>query len=184
MALLAASLPASTHRESHDKAATMKIEYIHASKFGNGRKVAEEFQRDTAAKGVTTEVRHVRDVDPQTMTPADLYVFSSPGRMGKPIRRMRRFLHKVTLAPGTKYAVLTTEMAPRPDKKTGRMPTEEELARWQRVRPIMNDILQGKGLVPVAEDTVHVTSLKGPLESGWEDKVAGFVNALPVQSTN
>jgi hypothetical protein len=35
----------------------------------------------------------------------------------------------------------------------------------------MNEILQEKGLVKVAEDKVLVTSMKGPLEEGWEKKV-------------
>jgi hypothetical protein len=86
----------------------------------------------------------------------------------------------VGLPAGTKYAILTTEAAPRPDKKTGRIPTEEELAKWQRVRPIMNEILQGKGLVEVTEDKVLVTGLKGPLEEGWQRKVAAFVARIPV----
>ena len=93
---------------------------------------------------------------------------------------MRRFLKRVTLAAGTKYAILTTEAAPRPDKKTGRVPTEEEQARWQRVRPIMNEILQGKGLVELAEDKVQVTGLKGPLEQGWQQKVEDFAARIPV----
>jgi hypothetical protein len=91
---------------------------------------------------------------------------------------MRRFLKKVRLSAGTRYAILTTEGAPQPDKKTGRMPTEEEIARWQRVRPIMNEILQGAGLVGVAEDKVYVTGLKGPLEDGWEQKVAAFAGRV------
>jgi len=44
------------------------------------------------------------------------------------------------------------------------MPTESELARWQRIIPSMNGILPGKGLVTVVEDKVLVTRLKGPLE--------------------
>ena len=152
----------------------MKIEYVHASKFGNGAAVAAEFQERMAARGVTVDVHHIRGVKPAELSPADLYVFSSPGRMGKPIGGMRRFLRKVRLPAGTRFAVLTTEMAPSPDKKTGRMPTEEELARWQRVRPIMNEILQGKGLVHVLDDKVHVTGLRGPLEEGWRDKVEAF----------
>jgi hypothetical protein len=64
---------------------------------------------------------------------------------------MRRFLEKVRLPAAARYAILTTEVAPRPDKKTGRTPTDEETDKWQRVRPIMNEILQGKGLVKVAE---------------------------------
>jgi hypothetical protein len=91
---------------------------------------------------------------------------------------MRRFLRRVTLPAGTKYAILTTEAAARPDKRTGRMPTAEERARWQRVIPIMNEILQRKHLVEVAEDKVFVTGVKGPLEEGWQDKVRVFADRV------
>jgi menaquinone-dependent protoporphyrinogen IX oxidase len=158
----------------------MKIEYLHASKYGNGVMVAEEFSQQMATRGVTVDVHHIREVRPNELPPADLYLFSSPGRFGKPIGGMRRFLKRVTLAAGTKYAILTTEAAPRPDKKTGRVPTEQEQARWQRVRPIMNEILQGKGLVELAEDKVQVTGLKGPLEPGWQQKVEDFAARIPV----
>jgi flavodoxin len=160
----------------------MKIEYYHASKFGNGAKVAEEFRKQMAARGVAVDVHHVRDAKPREVPSADLYLFSSPGRVGKPIGRMRRFLRKVNLPAGTRYAVLTTQGAPRPDRKTGRMPTEEEMARWQRIIPIMNEILQAKGLVEVAEDKVLVTGLKGPLEEGWQQKVQAFAARIPTQS--
>jgi flavodoxin len=152
----------------------MKILYVHASKFGNGAKVAEAFEERMSAKRVAIEVHHVRDLRPKELPQADLYVFSSPGRMGKPIREMRRFLKDLTLPAGTRYALLTTEMAPKPDKRTGRMPTEEETCRFQHVRPIMNEILQGKGLVPVGEDRVYVMDIKGPLEDGWRETVEAF----------
>jgi menaquinone-dependent protoporphyrinogen IX oxidase len=158
----------------------MEIEYVHASKFGNGATVAAEFQRQMATRGVEVDLHHVRDVKPTELPPADLYVFSSPGRMGKPIRGMRRFLKDVRLPAGTRYALLTTEMAPRPDKKTGRMPTEEEICRYQRVRAIMHELLQGKGLVAVDEDKVYVTDIKGPLEEGWRRTVEAFAGRLPV----
>jgi len=161
----------------------MTIQYLHASKFGNGAAVAAEFKRQMAARGVAVEVQHIRDATPSALAPADLYVFSSPGRMGRPIRGMRRFLKKLQMPAGTRYALLTTEMAPKPDKKTGQMPTEEELARWQRIRPLMNEVLQGKGLVLVAEDKVHVGGLKGPLEDGWEDKVGVFASQIALDAT-
>jgi menaquinone-dependent protoporphyrinogen IX oxidase len=161
----------------------MKIEYLHASKFGNGAEVADEFEKLMSARGVAVDVHHIRDASATELSPADLYVFSSPGRMGKPIGRMRRFLKKVQLPAGTEYALLTTEMAPRPDKKTGRMPTDDEIAKWQRVRPIMNEILEGKDLVEVAEGVVFVTGLKGPLEDGWQRKVESFVSMLPELDT-
>ncbi len=159
----------------------MKIEYYHASHYGNGEKVAEEFKKLMAGRGVTVNIHHIKDVTPKELPPADLYLFSSPGRMGKPIRGMRHFLERIQLPAGTKYALLTTEGAPRADKKTGNIPTEEELARWQRVRPIMNEMLQSKGLVKVAEGKVYVTGMRGPLEGGWEKKVEAFASEIPSQ---
>lgn len=158
---------------------SMKIEYFHASKYGNGVMVAEEFKNQMTAKGVSVNIHHIKEGNPKKLPPADLYLFSSPGRMGKPIRSMRRFLKKAILPAGTKYAILTTEAAPQPDKKTGRVPSREELARWQRIIPIMNDLLQEKKLVKVAEDKILVTSLKGPLEEEWQKKVRAFASKIP-----
>jgi hypothetical protein len=160
----------------------MNVEYLHASKYGNGAMVAEEFKRQMAARGVSVNVHHIREVSPKELPPADLYLFSSPGRLGKPIGGMRRFLKKVTLPAGTKYAILTTEGAPRPDKKTGQMPTEEERAKYQHVIPIMDEILQGKGLVKMAEDKIFVTGMKGPLEEGWQGKVEAYVARIPIEA--
>ena len=158
----------------------MKIEYLHASKYGNGVMVAQEFSRQMAAKGVTVDVHHIREARPKELPAADLYLFSSPGRFGKPIGGMRRFLKKVELPVGTKYAILTTEAAPHPDS-AGHVPTDEEMAKWQHVRPVMNQIQRRKGLVEVAEDKVSVTEIKGPLEEGWQHKVAAFAARIPVQ---
>jgi hypothetical protein len=41
----------------------------------------------------------------------------------------------------------------------------------------------GKGLVEVAAEKVFVTGLKGPLEEGWQDKVARFAARIPVPHT-
>jgi hypothetical protein len=157
----------------------MRIEYLHASKHGNGAMVAEEFKRQMAARSVSVNVHHIRDARPKELTPADLYLFSSPGRMGRPIGGMRRFLRHVSLPAGTRYAILTTEGAPQPDKKTGRMPTDQEMARWQRIIPIMDGLLQAKGLVKTAEGKVLVSGLKGPLEEGWQKKVEAFTALIP-----
>jgi hypothetical protein len=86
--------------------------------------------------------------------------FDSPGRLGKPIGGMRRFLKTVRLPAATKYAILTSEAAPLLEKKTGRMPIEDDGAKRRRVIPIMTEILRGKGLVNVADDKVLVTGLE------------------------
>ena len=40
----------------------MKIEYFHASKYGNGAKVAEEFSKQMSAKGVTVNIHLLPDL--------------------------------------------------------------------------------------------------------------------------
>lgn len=156
----------------------MRIEYYHASKFGNGAKVAEEFERQASAIGATVSIHHIRKANPKNLPPANLYVFSSPGRYGKPIKTVRRFLGELTLPVGTRYAIFTTEMAPKPNKKTGLIPTEEERSKYQKVRPMMNQALEASGLKKVAEGHVLVTNTKGPLKEGWEDEVRAFVREL------
>ena len=161
----------------------MNIAYYHASKYGNGAAVAAEFKKDMAARGIAVEVRHIRDADPADLPAADLYVFSAPGRFGKPKGNARRFLSKVNLAPCTRYAVLTTQAAPKPAPRTGTKPSPEEQDRWERVIPMMNQVLAGKGLHKVADGAVLVTGLKGPLEEGWRTKVAAFADQVTAALT-
>jgi hypothetical protein len=58
--------------------------------------------------------------------------------------------------------------------------TEEEICKYQRIRPVMNELLEGKGLVNVAEDKVYVTAIKGPLAGGWQQTVEAFAARIPV----
>lgn len=140
----------------------MRIEYYHASKYGNGAKVAEEFKSLMAARGVEVNVHHIKDARPTAMPLADLYIFSSPGRFGKPTRGMRRFLKRLVLPKGSRYAILTTQHAPQ--------------------LPMMEEQLAAKGYTKVAESKVHVMGVKGPLEQGWEQKVEEFVARLANES--
>lgn len=120
----------------------------------------------------TTSVKPIRRTCHQRTSTSS----ARPANGEKPIKTVRRFLSQLTLPPGTRFAILTTEIAPRPDKRTGLIPTEEEQAKWQRVRPIMNELLHDAGLTKVAGDKILVSEIKGPLEQGWETKVKGFVH--------
>jgi hypothetical protein len=91
---------------------------------------------------------------------------------------MRKFLDKANLITGTRYALLTTQMAPKPDKKTGRLPTEEEAG--QKIIPLLNQSLQEKGLEKVAEERIFVIGTKGPLEDDWQKKVESFIGLIPM----
>jgi len=158
----------------------MNIGYYHSSIYGNGATIADEFKSQMDVKGVMVNIHNIREIKPKEVTPADLYLFSSPGRFGKPPRNMQNFLKKVNLPTGTKYAVLVTELCPNPDNNTERIPSEDKAGNCQQVIPIINQLLGAKGLVKVAEGKVFVTGIKGPLENGWKKVVGEFVNQIPI----
>ena len=152
----------------------------HASKFGNGAMVAEELRRVMEARGHQVNVLHIEGADPKELPLADLYIFGSPTRLGGPIGSMRRFIKKASLPSGTRYAIFATHADEVPDKKTGKMPTEEELNRRRKNIPELDDILKGKGMVKVADKVLNVSpdTMKGSLKAGWQGKVEEFANAI------
>jgi flavodoxin len=158
----------------------IKIELYHASKFGNGAKVAEELRRVMETKGHQMNVHHINESKPKELPPADLYIFGSPTRFGGPIGSMRRFTKKVTLPSGTRYAIFATHGEPAPNKKTGQMPSEEEINRERKTLPTLEEILREKELVKVADKIFVVSSetLKGPLKEGWQGKAEEFVTVI------
>jgi len=158
----------------------IKIELYHASKFGNGARVAEELRRVLEVEGHRVNVHHIDKSKPKEIPFADLYVFGSPTRFGGPIRSMRRFIKKISLPSGTRYAVFATHGDAVPDKKTGRIPPEEELSRWRKTIPILDEILREKGLMKVTDKVFLVSgeTLKGPLKEGWQEKVKEFAAAV------
>ncbi len=127
-----------------------------------------------ASKGHQIEVHHIKDAKATQLPPADLYIFGSPTRIGKPIGGMRRFLKKVNLPSGTRYALFATHGSPQPNKKTGQMPTPEEIDKYQRSIPIMDELLRAKGMVKMADIKIFVKELRGPLEDDWQKKVETF----------
>ena len=154
----------------------MRIEIFHASKFGNGAMVAEELRKVLELKGNQANVHHIKQAKPKELPPAVLYVFGSPTRFGGPLGSARRFIKKVNLPAGTKYAIFATHGDAVPNKKTGKMPTEEELQRYRNTIPVLDGILKEKGLVKKAGQIflVRGDTLKGPLKEGWQAKVEEF----------
>jgi menaquinone-dependent protoporphyrinogen IX oxidase len=160
-------------------AITMKVAIYFDTKFGSNQKVAAHLSGALIAKGHTADVHRISDVRPKELPPADLYVFSSPTRLGKPKGSMRRFLKRARLAPNAKYALIATHGEPRPNKKTGQMPTPEEIERYQGTLRTMSELLAGKG-TKVAEMKLYVSSesMSGPLLEGWEKKVERFADEI------
>ncbi len=153
---------------------------FHASKFGNGERVSEELKRVLEADGHQVAVHHVDKVRPKETQPADLYIIGSPTRFGGPIGSMRKFVKKASLPPGSRYAIFATHTDGAPDKKTGKLPTQEELDRERRTIPELDQLLKEKGLIKVTDKVFPVTGdiMKGTLREGWEIKVDEFANAI------
>ena len=159
---------------------SIRIEIYHASKFGNGAMVAEELRRIMEMEGHQVSVHHIDEVRPKDVPPADLYVLGSPTRFGGPIGGMKRFLKKAAIPPGSRYAVFATHGEAVRDKKTGRVPTDEEIARLRRTIPIMDEMLAEKGLVKVADAIFLVSAdqMKGRLIEDWQERARDFATAV------
>ena len=70
----------------------MKIFIAYESKYGNGKKCVEQLQDIISNKGHNVESHSVREIKPTSLPQADLYIFSSPTQIGRPARKMRKFL--------------------------------------------------------------------------------------------
>lgn len=162
----------------------MKVEILHDSKYGNGAKVAEEIRRLMTLGGHSANVHHIDDMNVKEVPPADLYVLGSPTHFGKATGSMVRFVKRLSLPPGTKYAVFATCSAARPDKKTGLLPSEEETEKLRRTIPMIDEQLQTKGMVKVAEAKFFVDPerMKGPLLDGWQERAGTFVAQIVRQA--
>lgn len=157
----------------------MRVAIYYMSKYGNGRKVVERLGEVINERGHSVDVKSVGEANPGKVSPADLYLFSSPTRIGKPPRKVRSFVKKFRPPAGIgKFALVATHSRPEPDKKTGKVPTAEELGKWQRTIPIMEEILTGKGMRKVGDLKVYVNGIKGPLEQGYEEKIEKFADEI------
>jgi len=157
----------------------MRVAIYYKSKYGNGRKCVERFGEVVNQRGHSVEVNSMKEANPTRVPPADLYVFSSPTRMGRPPRRVRSFLKKFKPPGGIgKYALITTHSKAEAERRSGRMPTEEDMARWRRTIPIMDEMLAGKGMRKIGDLRVFVDGIKGPLEDGYAERIEKFVDEL------
>ena len=141
----------------------MKVCIAYESKYGNGKKMMDHLQDALKGKGHEVQVCSVREIKPQALPQADLYVFSSPTHVGGPTGKMKKFLKKMEISQkGAKYALSTTHMDPN-----------------SKTLEKMDALVQPKSMTKVTDGLqVKVAGMKGPLEEGWEQKVEAFASEL------
>ncbi|MCK5258602.1 MAG: flavodoxin domain-containing protein [Thermoplasmatales archaeon] len=141
----------------------MKVCIAYESKYGNGKKCVEYLQNIISKKGKDVEAFSVREIKPNSLPQADLYIFSTPTHIGSPPGKMKKFLKKLEITEeGTKYALMATCM----DYKTKSLQT-------------MENLIQPSGMTKVSDGIkIKVTGMKGPLETGYEEKLDTFAKEI------
>ncbi|UCD14334.1 MAG: hypothetical protein JSW60_02665 [Thermoplasmatales archaeon] len=141
----------------------MKVYIAYESKYGNGKKCVEHLQTAIKKKGHNVEASPINEIKTDSLPPAELYIFSTPTHVGRPPRKMRKFLKKLEMGQeDAKYALMTTCM----DYNT-------------RSLEIMEDFLQPKKINKVSKGIkIKVGGIKGPLESSYQEKLDSFVEEI------
>ena len=141
----------------------MKIVIMYESKFSNGKKLVEELEEILKGKGQDVEIYSVRDIKPANLPSANIYVFSSPARIGMLPRNMKSFIRKFRLAKeGAKYALMTTYLVP-----------------GAKALESMEKLIEPKKMIKAADDfKVKVMDMKGPVEEGYREKLEKFADEL------
>lgn len=141
----------------------MKINIVYESKFGNGKKCVDYLAGAIKKKGHDVDTFSVREINPDQLPEADLFVFSSPTQIGSPARKMKKFLKNLEVKnKATKYAIMVTYWSP-------------NATTLQK----MEQIVQPIGMTKVSDGVkIHVTGMKGPLESSYKKKLDSFANEI------
>ena len=141
----------------------MKICIAYESKYGNGKNCVEHLKNIINEKGHNTEIFSVRNIRPDSLPEADIYVFSSPTHIGQPARKIKKFLKKFNVQQeGVKYALMATHL--NPDAST--LNKMDSFLETSKMTKITNGL------------KVKVEGMKGPLEEGFEKKIESFASDL------
>ena len=141
----------------------MKVYIAYESKYGNGKKCVDYLQEAIKKKGHSVETSPIHEIKANSLPNADLYIFSSPTHIGRPPRKMKKFLKKLEISQEeAKYTTIATHL--NPDAKT-----------LQK----LDELIQPKGMTKASDGVqIRVTGMKGPLEDGYEKKLDTFVNEI------
>ena len=141
----------------------MKINIIYESQFGNGKKLVDDLAEILRSKNQDVKIFPVKNITPDEVPVADLYIFSSPTRKFTLPPEMSNFLEN--FKPPSKhvqYALLTTYLDPRT------IALKKITAK-----------LDQKEMKKAADDfKVRVAGLKGPVKEDYMCRLKIFAEEL------
>ena len=140
----------------------MTISIIYHTRFGNNALVADLLSDTLESKGHGVSIHPISEAHPSEIPASDLYIIGSPTQIGTLPIRVNRFLKRLKIPSGSRFAVYATYAEPgsgAPGKITS--------------------IMEAHGAESVAKPLMlAVKDLKGPLEDEWESKVTKWIETL------
>jgi flavorubredoxin len=141
----------------------MKINIIYESHFGNGKKIIDDLAGILKSKNQDVEIFSVKNITPDKVPIADLYIFSSPTRKFTLPPNISNFLDDfIPPTKYVKYALLTTYLDPRTialKKMTAKLDKKE-------IKKAADDL------------KVRVTGIKGPIKEDYTDRLKIFAEEI------
>ncbi len=140
----------------------MTISIIYHTRFGNNALIADLLSDTLESKGHGVSIHPISEAHPSEIPASDLYIIGSPTQIGTLPIRVGRFLRRLKIPSGSRFAVYTTHAEPgsgAPGKITSTM---EAHGAESVAKPLM----------------LAVKDLKGPLEDEWESKVTKWIETL------
>jgi flavodoxin len=86
----------------------MKIIIVYSSRFGNGKKCVDIVYEQLKSKGHEVKVINSQGADPAQLPPADMYIFSGASEAFNIAVGIRKYLKKLPVMEGQKYALIST----------------------------------------------------------------------------
>ena len=144
-----------------------KVSIAYFTKYVNNRTAMEYMKERLEAEGHEVAMLSVTDARPDSLPPADLYVFSSGIHASRPPGKYRKFLKKASLR-GARYALVITHASPEDQGTFG----PSKSAR------ITGGILEAKGAEQVGLLTLRVKDMKGPLPDDYRERIDSFIEKV------
>ena len=153
----------------------MNIWIIYDSKFGNNKRVAEALA-EHFKEGNVVEVHYAKNISPKQVLASgiDILLFGGPPRAGMISYLMKSWANK--LAKLLRKQQLTVEKVAIWGTHSRVAPETPEKFSWTLFKTKWVNVLDGfpaeKKLSEVLGFPVNPDTLEGPLDPGWEEKVA------------
>lgn len=143
----------------------MTISIIYYTRFGNNAEVAERLSDELEARGHGVSIHPINEARPSEIPSSDLYIIGSPTQIGSMPIKVSRFLKRMKIKSGSRYAVYNTY-------------AEANSGAAAKITGIMNDQDAVQDSEPLL---LAVKDLKGPLEDGWEEKLKLWAEKVGTQ---